>query len=358
MMIHAPSACFRPENLVTIRGTGDRTRFPEGYSVVVGPTLARQLGVDRWAVLAFEHPALIGVRDGLNFCHPYIAVHCLVVIDPRLDTEDAVIEVDQTLRNALGIPLRVFRDLGSMPVYLLPAYRRWGDRLRLSFARIFGIRFIAFRCKSASVPDIEKDYVRAPLDASRALGTHDFDKVSVERSFAVKDEDGFVRRFDILSQTTSLFPAPPEFLAEREELSRLFPARYPNVRLHLYDYDHFVKRGFLSRSRARSSTKAGMIEPDLPPLFMDLDMRQAGTRRYPGQVADHSTALIVRRSILSAIARDSTQTGVIFSLGVVQMLLTFDFVPDYVAWEEITVSVLVGLIAAVTFTVARLRQQV
>lgn len=125
-MIDAPTACFRPANLVTIRGTRDRSRFPEGYSVVVGPRLAKQMGIGRWAVLAFEHPALAEVRDGLNFCNPYIAVHCQVVKDARLDAEEAVIEVDQTLRNALGIPLRIFRDLGSMPVFLLPARRTFG----------------------------------------------------------------------------------------------------------------------------------------------------------------------------------------------------------------------------------------
>ncbi|MBX3478287.1 MAG: hypothetical protein KF910_11805 [Brevundimonas sp.] len=357
-MIDAPTACFRPANLVTIRGTRDRSRFPEGYSVVVGPRLAKQMGIGRWAVLAFEHPALAEVRDGLNFCNPYIAVHCQVVKDARLDAEEAVIEVDQTLRNALGIPLRIFRDLGSMPVFLLPARRTFWNRLGLGAARLFGIRFVVFRCKSASVPDIEKGYVRAPIDASQALGAQDFDKVSVERSFAVTDTEGFVQRFDIRARTTSLFPASSEFLAEREELSRLFPARYPNARLHLYDYGQFVEHGFLSRSRARASMKAGMIEPDLPPLFMDLDMRRMGVGRYPGQAADHSTALVVRRSILSAVARDSTQTGVIFSLGVVQVLLAFDFVPGVTAWEEIAVSLLVGLAAAVVFTIARLRQQV
>lgn len=354
-----PASVFREENRVEIRGTNDRSKFPSGYSAVVGRKMARALSLGQWAVLAFEHPALEREDlDGLNFRTPYTAIHCRVVIDPRLDENGQdCIEVDQTLRNALGIPLRVFRDLGSMPTFLLPASRPLWGRLSLSLARLFGIRFVAVRCRSASVPDIEKGYVRAPLDACRALAAYDFDKVTLERPFAIRSESGEINSFRILTTTTSLFPASDEFLREREDLSREFPARYPDVRRRLYDYRQFIRSGFLSEKAAQSADSK-LAEPDLPPIFMDLDVRRFGTGDYPDQTADHATAFIARRSILSALARDSTQTGVIFSLAVVQFMLVFDFQPKGVTGLEIAFSLICGLIAALVFTVFRLRQQI
>ena len=202
------------------------------YCVQINRTTAKQFGVSKWIVAAFEHPAISKNPRLKERELPFTAVHGWV--DVREDIPDGVAAVDQTIRNALGMPVPVFPDLKDLKIALFPARRSLWHRIRTWCAGLFGIRYMALRAKAADVADMEKSYVRIPGAALRSLGVLEADDVIVERPFAIFEGD-IVRSFHISYLRISAFLANDNMLEYRHSMERLFPRRYFNGALALYD---------------------------------------------------------------------------------------------------------------------------
>lgn len=333
---------------VRIRPTLDRSTFKPGYFIVVSPEAKKALGLGRWAALVFVHPALTAVQDDKKK-RDYIAVHCRVHVDKtRASTAEFVdgvhvVCIDQTLRNALGIPYGLFRELcPDLPLYLFPAERSWSAGIRLAVASLFGVRFLAARAATAAVPDIEKGYVRLPDDLLSVIAAVSADNVVVERPVAIGAAPR--SRFQIISEHMSTATASSGFLADRMTRSQgLEPTaptmrdrilgpreqqaisrRYPNTTEILYRYKSFVDAKLVSPDRAKQHADDEMIETDLPPIFMDYDLRHKGLPQdNPDDGADYLTPFMVRRSILSAAARDSLATAFALTVSLIQFAFYF-----------------------------------
>jgi hypothetical protein len=365
---------FAERQRVTIRATERRPLGKPDYYIVLSRNDADRLGLDTWGVLAFLHPALTGCA-GHQGADPFTAIHCRLEIrnDTPESRDDAppCVAVDQTLRNALGIPFRVFKNIYGGNFFLLPGRRSGLALAKRSLAEIFGIRYLAFRCQSAHVPDIEKNYVRVPADALKALAAQEGDELIIERPVAVCDQAGTIGHFIIGEVRMSTLAASDRFIDDRARIRRSYPDRYPDAQAMLYDYEVFRAAGLLC---APESGGSNVPEPDVPPIFMDADTRALWTsnlkriilrcksdsnlEEFSRNPATFVTAMMVRRSIRSALARDSIQTGIAFLIVLIQFTLAMDLDPNRVSLREILVSLVVAIIVSTMLLIARLRQQV
>ncbi|SCX39031.1 hypothetical protein SAMN05720354_102123 [Nitrosospira sp. Nsp1] len=349
---------FPNEHRVCIKATLGRTRTA-GYYVEVNRDTAKKLKLTKWAVIAFEHPALEQNETLANRFQSYLAIHCQVRIVDGLDNK--IIAVDQTLRNALGVPFEIFKSsksFASYPFYLMPARRKFWHWIRTGSSSIFGVRYLAFRTKSADVADIEKGYVRIQTEVLKTLGVQEADDLIIERPFALVT-DGLVREFEIGYTRLSVFGASDRMLDQRKSLQKDYRDRYPNAQEILYNYDCFISSESLTEGGKQERGATTLPEPDVPPVFMDYDARNSGVAQYPHNgTADYLTPLMVRRSITSAICRESIQTGMTFGIALINVTLAFTRGIDPISPSDIVFASVISAIITIALLIARLRQQV
>jgi len=362
---------FPESQKVAIQATSRRPTGKPDYFIMASRQQVQRLKLDEWAVLVFMHPAF----ERLNRDVPFLSIQCRVGVDDNLGVPSVVgtptcVAVDQTLRNALGIPFRVFRQLTGGEYYLLPAARQGVPQLRRELAQVFGFRSIAVRCHSAHVPDIEKSYVRVPQDVLKAVGVQESDDLILERPLPVAGRDGIIRKFVISEVRMSALAAGDAFLRERKTLMKCFPTRFRDAQRDLYDYADFSKSGLFKTEVPERQ----LPEPDVPPTFMDAETRASWSvdtfrRSLPGftvdeargigsEPADYLTPLMIRRSIRSALARDSLQTGITFLVVLIQLTLALDLEPGRVSGTEIALALLIASCVSLILLIFRLRQQV
>jgi hypothetical protein len=373
---------FPYENAVVASATNDRSRLGRGYYVIVTPKTKKSLGLGRWAALVFVHPALAQLNDD-RIMRDYLSIHCRVRVDRTMTDELGKVCLDQTLRNALGIPFGLFPALRSnLPLFLFPASRTWLATLRLTIASVFGLRFLAARSAPAAVADIEKGYVRLPDDLLSVVGALPADDVVVERPIAVGGPK--LTKFRIISEKLSTAIASKGFLDDRRERSgsgELAPPaksglldrfrmaspaahvplnlRYPKTRDLLYDYKTFADAGLIEPHAASGLAALEGTETDVPSIFMDRDARAKGIASdKPTEAADYLTPFMVRRSILSAAARDSLGTAFAVTISLIQFPLIFVANKAGISVNQWIVGVIVALIVSLALMIARLRQQI
>lgn len=348
------------------KATDDRRNLAGDYYVVVSPDLAHRLKLRSWAALVHAHPALPRIDDPRKK-RDYIAIHCRVFVElgygaRHLDSD--TILVDQTLRNALGIPFSIFPKIegvtpardGPFKLYLFPASRNPLDSLRRSISSVFGTRYVAVRSTPAAVVDIEKGYVRVPDDVLNVVGAQSADDLVVERPIALAGD--IIEKFSIISERVSTAAASAAFLERRQKLVSEPTHRYPDSRKVLYDYTNFAKSGVISWNQVRALAGREQVESDIPPIFMDLDARRQGTWNFPDQSeADYITPFMVRRSVWSAAMRDSLTTVTTFGLTMFQLWFFFAE-KTKIRPEELVAGVAVALLVSLGFLAARLRQQI
>lgn len=365
--------------------TRNRSKLGRGYYVIVSRETKKALSLGCTGVLVFVHPALRKIDDDRKV-RDYLAIHCRVHVNKKANGAVDEVCLDQTLRNALGIPFALFPVLigsanlpGKLPLYLFPARRSWSAQLRLLAASIFGIRFIAARSAPAAVADIEKGYARLPDDLLSVMGALPADNVVVERPVALGDFAD--PKFHIISEHLSsaiaskVFvddrnsraadePAPPPRLSVLAFLAKppaaaSTPRRYPNVQKLLYKFSDFEADGLIPAGTAEQLTQHQAIEPDVPPIFMDYDARCKGVpKNAESGAADYLTPFMVRRSILSAAARDSISTAFTVTISIIQFAFFFFATKAAITPWQWIIGVVIALAVSLGLMIARLRQQV
>jgi hypothetical protein len=219
---------------------------------------------------------------------------------------------------------------------------------------------MAFRAKVAEVADMEKGYVRIHNSALRSLGVLEADDVIVERPFAV-----FVNQridyFKIGYFRFSAFLASDKMVEDRRIMEACFPTRYFNGALALYDCEPYLLAGHLPPAKKPTPPAAhhDVVEPDIPAIFMDYETRSRGIAAHPGNLrVDFVTPLMVRRSISSAIARESLQTGITFGVALINMMLAVAALGIHLSSRQIVVAAVASAIITMMLLVFRLRQEV
>lgn len=131
------------------------------------------MGLDNFAVVVHK-----------RFCegkYREFRAHCRIVRDEFLDK--GTVCIDQTVRSAIGIPYKNMKDredLKKIRVKIFPLKLNLIYRIKYKLSSFLGRRYLFLRVVKANVPDLEKNFMRIPLDAINVLGTKNGRKVVLE----------------------------------------------------------------------------------------------------------------------------------------------------------------------------------
>jgi hypothetical protein len=305
------------------------------YIIKVHPRLKRRLRLGAWATVVYEHP-IAGHPKWQEFrsnkLSEFLTAHCRVVKLSRRETArlqsaeapataDGIehrVLVDQTIRNALGIPVMVGLSPAWIPMHLYPAHR--SNHFRDWIAGLMGRRYLYCRVAVSSVSDMEKGVARIPENCFPMLGTEEGSGVIVERSIKCPlNRKGQLTRFRIASLRMKAFVASEEFLNERKMLEDKFPARYfPAARL-LYSPD--VYEEIYRVMPTYIPTVAEGLEPDIPPFFADYEFRTRGLDQDRHDLAmTPLTAVAIRREITDVFIRELQNFGIVLTISLYPLL--------------------------------------
>lgn len=318
-------------------GTSHRPKGVDFYVLRLHPKTKRRLRIGKYATIVFKHP-LAEHQQLPDFFAPgepgprpsdvsgCLVAHCLVdtlsnaeckAVTAKVGQPDAICaEVDQTLRNALGIP---WRHGAAHPIKLHVYPLKSKNVVVRFFEKLLGVRYLYFRVCRSLVADIEKDFVRIPKDCFSILGLPAGASIVVERPINEKlDRHGKLRSFKIVTRSIRAFAASDQILHDRRKREVAEPGRYFPSERYLYRHD------FFDPSATRGTWDEG---GDVPLIFADAHFRAFGVEG-PHQAPLSAVGVVAgRRSVVDVLVREFQDFGlalVIAMLPLVQAMLPTD----------------------------------
>lgn len=264
-----------------------------GQSFTVFPTEARHhrrpglpyvVGVHPEVTLAGRRPRLAYLERNLDGEHALgILVH--LIRDPECrGTEE--LRVDQTVRTALGLPVKI--EEGGTPCdLLLSSVRvRRRDAFRNGVSRIFGRRYLILRAKPPDPNDIEKRVCRVTSDDLNALGVPEGTRV-VLLAVARKEGQLWLNRLSLQALRLDQARLEERRKAEEDQVPEGWGARYRSP-----------------------STLLEIDGSDLAPLMLDREDRDR-------LGIDQVWPVLARRDARSAFFRELQEFGIALLAGLV-----------------------------------------
>lgn len=221
--------------------TEDRKGAKDDYIICVNPSIKKSKHLGRFAVLVHKRKIDKRLKE--------LKVPCRVVIDETLG--DCEVRVDQSLRNALGIPYEFSdADKEKFTVEIYPLRLYLFQHLRYFISYILGRRYLFFRVCKADIPDMEKNICRIPSDSFKLLGCEEGDRVICE--YPVREGDIYRLR----ECKIKCYGASEEMIKKREEMEEEnISARYP------------------SAEKLLEVSPDSPLSPDIPRIFLDAHAR-------------------------------------------------------------------------------------
>ncbi|WP_290899382.1 hypothetical protein [Ferroglobus sp.] len=256
--------------------TENREEAHGDYIVCVNGNVKRKLG--NFAVVEYSPATLSETK---------LRIHCRVILDE--DLMDNQVKVDQSIRNAIGIPEEERREK-IVKVKLYPLKLSWIDKICYIFSKLFGWRYLVLRVCKSDIPDIEKNVCRIPVEAFDILGCNPGDTIICEAP--VKEKEAY---FKLKKIKLKAYTATKEMIEDREkrEESKL------NTRYH-------SAKGILK------------VSPDIPRIFMDKHARTALgliSDTHEGKLLDGELHPVkVRREILNLVSKEFVSFGIMILL--------------------------------------------
>lgn len=297
-----------------VEKTDDRKAARSDYIMIIHPETARERHLGRFAAVEYtpqKRQLMERVRQNGS---GVLRVACRVVRSE--DVGQDYVRLDQTLRNALGIPQEL---VGQAMVMVYPLDLSLLQSFQDVVSRLLGRRFLFFRVCKAFPTDMEKDFCRLPSDAFRVMGCDPGDKVVCEAVIPDARRPG---RFRLLSRTMRAYDVSDRMLDKRIEEENDNPDRYP------------------------PSERLLGVKPDLLRIFLDQD----GRGRLGVDVLD---PVRCRRNLLDLFSKQLREFGIVMLLSV---LAVGQIIPEevrerwglmfYLASAAISVSIALILILA------------
>lgn len=141
--------------------------------------------------------------------------HCRIVEDEFLDK--VTVCIDQTVRSAIGIPNKDLKDreeIKRIRVKIFPLKLNLIYWIKYEISSFLGRRYLFLRVVKANVPDLEKNFMRIPLDAISVLGTKSGNKVVLESLVNNKGT------FTIKSISIHAYDLPDSYIEKRKLIKR------------------------------------------------------------------------------------------------------------------------------------------
>lgn len=357
-------------HVVYATGTTNRPKDANFYILRLNPKTKRRLRIGKYATIIFKHPLadrsmLPDFRGpGQEAARPDDVSGCLVA-HCRVDTlsaeessvasarsgqgETICAEVDQTLRNALGIPWR-HGAAHAIELYVYPLKAK-GFVSRF-FETLLGVRYLYFRVRRSLVADIEKDFVRIPEDCFTIMGLPVGASLVVERPIKQPlDRRGKIRGFRVATRSVRAFAASDLVLETRRKREVAEPGRYFPSERYLYRHDFFDP-----------AAPPGAFDEggDLPPLFADAHFRSFGLDKGSHDAPLSPVGVVAgRRRLVDVMVREFQDFGlalVIALLPLAQLALPGEGMPT-IGTPGIAVMLLLP-IGVLTMLCWRVRNQV
>ncbi|MFQ6112628.1 MAG: hypothetical protein ACE5NG_00920, partial [bacterium] len=212
-----------------VAGTSDdhRNACPYDFVVVLNPSLAKELKLKHRVVVWRE----IDDRDnqGGRRKKP-LRVYAVVLTDPTLDRHE--LRMDQTLRNAIGIPFEAGRH-ERKDLKLFPLVLNWKQKLRVFITSLLGRRYLFLRVAKPHPPDIEKNICRVPKDALALIGTAEGNRIVLVSCVQKKEGLGV---YTLKNYSLKAFDLNESMRKQRQDeenkevKDKGWAARYVNVR--------------------------------------------------------------------------------------------------------------------------------
>lgn len=321
--------------------TAERGESQDDYVIVMDRNTKKKCGLGGFGVVKRIHPTPESRCAALS-----LQVHCRVLEGDTRETgaeskpESAhpagypVVKLDQTLRNALGIPHGYDHETHPYLVQIFPldlCHYQW---VKWWASRLFGRRYLFLRVVPAHVSEMEKDVCRIPAEAFPLLGIDHWGNVVVERPDEYMSEGKI--RYKLKSISVKAAPISPEVLKEREKLQvRWWDARYPDCMALL------------------------RIQPDIWSVFVDAHLREK--LGYPAADSADSrsafcTPVKVRRDLWDVFFNQILQFGLVLGVTFIACLFTVSGPKNQ--WSYIIPSLLLSVWLAIGATLARIKAMI
>lgn len=295
------------EMLLLPTKTRHRELARDDYVIVVHPDFVRARRLGRFAVVNHRR------ADGR-----ILRVYGRVLADASLGLGE--ICLDQTLRNAIGIPF----DLGDGKAYPLEVCPlRMGLRSTLldSVTRWLGRRYLFLRVAKLNPPDIEKNICRVPLDALRLLGTAEGNRVVLVSCVPQGPGEPYVLR----NTSIKAFELTDDMLAARaEQLEAKWNARYVDACALLE------------------------IKPDIAGVFLDAHIRDC-------LKLEQGDAIKVRRDFVDLFKAEAVEVGILFFVSLFAVVQVLPLPPS---WSLLAMAFPISVVLAALFLLVRIRAKV
>lgn len=241
-----------------------------------------------------------------------LLAHCALQVDHDLDDDE--VALDQTVRNAIGIPFGHATDAAFVCVGPLVA-SAW-QLSKLTLARWLGARNVFVRVVKAHVPDMEKELARLSPDTFHLLGTRPGNVVVVEA--VTLGNDGF----RLAKRRVRAYELTDDIIEARQG------AHKPSLSARFVD-----ARGVLG------------INPDLEGIWLDAELRCALASQQVEPVR-------VRRDTLNVFMQEFRAFGVVFFLSAVAIL---QVLPLSRSWSNVLVVAGISMLIASGLILAAVR---
>jgi hypothetical protein len=167
-----------------VDGTKDlhRTSVPFDFVVVLNTERAKKLGLKQsWGFsryVAIERTTESGNNEGERDDKKALRVYARLVVDSSIHW--GTVGLDQTLRNALGIPFSIKSKRASelqCQLGFFPVRVGIRERWKAFLTRLLGRRYLYCRVAKPHPPDIEKDICRISKDSLALMGTQEGNRI-------------------------------------------------------------------------------------------------------------------------------------------------------------------------------------
>lgn len=240
-------------------------------------------------------------------------------LEMRMEMDE--IRIDQTIRNAIGIPYSYEHEKVRIYPVKMVWYKYWFYIIRYFITRFLGFRYLFYRACSAHIHDMEKSIIRIPKDTFPILGTNIENKIVLESPVERKDLPGF---YEIRTMSLTAHELTDEIKNLRIKMEKGPEIRY------------------------RNPLKWISVEPDISRIFID----KANRERLG---LDQLYPVKARRDLIDLLKSQILGVGLFFF---VSMLSIGRLVPLDKNWINFILILLLGIVASLFLMFIILRSKV
>lgn len=256
-----------------------------------------------------------------------LRIYGKLIIDNSLQNDQ--ICMDQTLRNALGIPFESSNHKRS-DLSISPLRRSFFQSIRSKLASALGSRYIFLRVAKPYPPDIEKNICRVPKDALNLIGTDPDNKVVILSCNKSSSEE---KGYQLLRHSIKAFEYDSNLNNQRQK-------------------DKYDQTGKGWSARYVNASKLLGVDSDIDEIMLDRHDREK-LKVQPGDPVK------IRRDFPDLLKRQLLEVGVLLALSPVALSRLFreDFkTENYGIFLGITLGV--SFVFAIGIILFRLRARV